>query len=216
MKDEDCAGDDIATGPNQLTHVPAEKATTVAGALVGFEIDPNYKKWPVLDPDARYKRAQVDIRQELKVDPAVDLPDYSGPFKPDLRFTDFSREQLVRMLEMCDDYRSVWVGAWLDEVENYFGRQERLDIEWIAWRDVLAPSLVPMLQEYLPQGIVETRTAAVDLGRFVGERPTGDEDLGIDYSLAFAPHPHFIDLPKEELVTMLPEATSTFSRATRR
>ena len=197
-------GDDAMTqGSNELTHVPAEKAPAVAKALVGFEIDPNFKKWPVLDPDVRYKRGKLDIRQELKVDPAIGLPDYSGPFKPDLRFTDFSREQLVRMLEMCNDYRAVWVGAWLDEVENYFGRQERLDIEWIAWRDVLGPSLIPMMQEYLPEGILDTRTAAIDLGRFVGERPAGEEDLQIDYSIAFAPRPEFTDLPKEELVTML-------------
>ena len=85
------------------------------------------------------------IAAAIVADLGIDLPDYSGPFKPDLRFTDFSRDQLVRMLDMCDEYRHVWVGAWLDEVENYFGRTVRLDIEWIAWRDVLAPSLRTML-----------------------------------------------------------------------
>ena len=133
-----------ASGAEELTHVPAEKAATVRAHLLDFEMDSNFRKWPVLDPSARYKIGPLDMRQELRIDPDIDLPDYSGPFRPDLRFTDFSREQLVRMLVMCDEYRQVWVGAWLSEVENYFGRQERLDIEWAAWRDVMAPSVEPM------------------------------------------------------------------------
>ena len=120
-------GDEVAADPNALSHVPVQKTAAVAEALVDFEIDPNFKKWPVLDPDVHYRREQLDIRQELSAAHDVDLPDYSGPFKSDLRFIDFSPEQLLRMLAMCDEYREVWVGAWLDEVENYFGRQERLD-----------------------------------------------------------------------------------------
>jgi hypothetical protein len=195
--------DKIASNPDAFSHVPTEKTAAVAGALVEFEIDLNYKKWPVLDPDVHYKRGPLDIRQQLQVDPAIDLPDYSGPFKADLRFTDFSREQLVRMLAMCDEYRQVWVGAWLDEVQRYFGRQERLTIEWIAWRDVLAPSLEGMLHEYLPNRLADARLVAADLGRFVGDPPAGDADLGIDYAIPFAPEPEFVDLPKEELVMML-------------
>jgi hypothetical protein len=199
--------DDEAVSTNdpsaELTHVPTEKAQAVANALLDFEIDPNFQKWPVLDPEARYEIGQLDIRQQLVVDPEVDLPDYSGPFKADLRFTDFSREQLVRMLAMCDDYRRVWVGAWLEEVERNYGRRERLDIEWIAWRDVLAPALRTMLVEYLPDWLVDTRLATSDLDRFVGEPPAGEDDLGIDYGVPFAPVPELVERPKEELVTML-------------
>jgi hypothetical protein len=187
----------------QLTHAPADRQGAVADALVDFQIDPNYKRWPLLDPDARYEVGQLDIRQELRADLDIDLPDYSGPFRPDLRFTDFSREQLVRMLEMCDEYRHVWVGAWLDEVERYFGRQERLDIEWIAWRDVLAPALPAMLEEFLPDWMFAERLALTDLGRFVGERPAGEADIDVDYALPFAPVPELVERPKEELVTML-------------
>ena len=156
--------------PERFAHVPVEKAAAVANALVDFEIDPDYKKWPVLDPDVHYKR-DSSTSQELTVDPDVDLPDYSGPFKPDLRFTDFSPEQLVRMLAMCDEYRQVWVGAWLDEVENNFGRRERLTIEWIAWRDVLAPSLEGMLREFLPEPLADQRLAAADLAVSWATRP---------------------------------------------
>jgi hypothetical protein len=186
-----------------MTHVPAEKASAVATALVDFEIDPNFKKWPVLDPTAHYERDKLDIRQELDVDTAIELPDYSGPFKSDLRFIDFSAEQLVRMLAMCDEYRQVWVGAWLDEVQNYFGRRERLEIEWIAWRDVLSPAMEPMLREFLPQGLAEERLEALHLDRFTGDPPRGEGDLGIDYATPFAPGADFVHLPKEELVPML-------------
>lgn len=57
-----------------------------------------------------------DIRGELKVDPNVELQDYSGPFKPDLRFTDFSREALAKMyMHSCEylllimEYYQAWV-----------------------------------------------------------------------------------------------------------
>ena len=59
----------------------------------------------------------------------------------------------VRMLEMNDEYRQVWVGAWLDEAEECFGRAERLEIEWLAWRDGMAPKLEAMLREYLPRRV---------------------------------------------------------------
>jgi hypothetical protein len=194
-------GDD--TGQNALSQVPVQKTAAVANALVDFEIDPDYKKWPVLDPDAHYRRDQLDIRQEITAVNDVNLPDYSGPFKPDLRFIDFSPEQLVRMLAMCDEYRQVWVGAWLDEVENNFGRRERLTIEWIAWRDVLAPSLEGMLREFLPEPLADQRISAAHLDRFVGDPPTSDADLGIDYAVPFGPQPDFVALPKEQLVQML-------------
>jgi len=45
-----------------------------------------------------------DIRGEIKVDPNVELKDYSGPFKPDLRYTDFSREQLAKLYKLAHEY----------------------------------------------------------------------------------------------------------------
>ncbi len=55
------------------------------GATVDRRIDPNKR----------------DMRGEPQIDPNVTLEDYSGPFRPDLRITDFSREQLARMFLMC-------------------------------------------------------------------------------------------------------------------
>ena len=64
----------------------------------------NFKKFPRVDDTVTYKKKGRDVRGEIKIDPNVDLPDYSGPFQADLRFSDFSKEQLVRMLSMSYEY----------------------------------------------------------------------------------------------------------------
>jgi hypothetical protein len=180
-----------------------DRGADVGNALLDYVVPDDFIRFPVADPDARFPldAAKADRRQEPG-DPGVDLPDYSGPFRPDLRFTDFSREQLVRMLEMNDEYMHVWVGAWLDEAEARFGRDERLEIEWLAWRDGMAPKLAGMLREFLPADLAEERLAAADLGRFVGDRPAGD-DLAIAYSGPFLPDETMAELSKEQLVSIL-------------
>ena len=183
--------------------ITSERGPDVGNALLDYVVPADFIKYPVLDSSARFPldTAKLDRRQ-LPGDPTVDLPDYSGPFRADLRFTDFSREQLVRMLDMNDEYMHVWVGAWLDEAEQRFGRDERLEIEWLAWRDGMAPKLEGMLREFLPASYVEERLASADLARFVGERPDVD-DLGIRYSGPFLSDLGMIDLSKEELVSIL-------------
>jgi hypothetical protein len=172
--------------------------------LTDYVVPDEFLKFPVLDPDARFPLDPATFdRRHLPGDPDVDLPDYSGPFRADLRFTDFSRELLLRMIQMNDDYRRVWVGAWLDEAEASFGRAERLEIEWLAWRDGMVPKLAGMLREFLPADLAEQRLAAADLGRYVGDRPAGDGDLGIAYDGPFAADPSMADLTKEELVSIL-------------
>lgn len=182
----------------------SERGADVGNALLDYVVPDEFIKYPVLDPSARFPLdpAKADRRHETG-EPGVDLPDYSGPFRPDLRFTDFSREQLVRMLQMNDEYMHVWVGAWLEEAEATFGRDERLEIEWLAWRDGMKPKLEGMLREFLPPPYVEDRLAAADLGRFTGDRPPGSGDLGIAYSGPFLPSPEMVELTKEELVRIL-------------
>jgi hypothetical protein len=180
-----------------------DKQAVVGAALDGFTIDTeNFKKFPVLDPLARYRKTTFDNRQELRADLGIDLPDYSGPFREDLRFTDFSSELLVDMLRMNDGYLAVWIGGWLEEAEATFGRDEMLDIEWLAWRDGMAPKLEGMLREFLPSDLAEERLAAAELDRFHGDRPLGA--ARVQYSGPFAPEDDVLErLSKEELVTML-------------
>ena len=171
--------------------------------LLDYVVPDEFLKYPVADPEARFPKHPDKVdRRHLPGDPTVDLPDYSGPFREDLRFTDFSKEMLLRMLDMNLEYRRVWVGAWLDEAEAAFGREERLELEWLAWRDGMVPKLEGMLREFLPGSYVDARLEAAQLGRYVGARPDGD-DLGIDYEGPFAPDPSMTDLSKEELVQIL-------------
>ena len=52
----------------------------------------NFKKFPVVDPPGMHKPTGPDTRAEIRVDSSAELPDYSGPFKADLRFSDFSNQ----------------------------------------------------------------------------------------------------------------------------
>ena len=143
-----------------------ERGADIGDPLTDYVVPDEFIKYPVADPTARFPLdpAKLD-RRHLPGDPDVDLPDYRGPFREDLRFTDFSKEMLLKMLEMNDVYRAVWVGAWLEEAEAAFGREERLELEWLAWRDGMKPKLETMLREFLPARL---RRRAVGRG---GPRP---------------------------------------------
>src|SRR3990170_365233 len=62
--------------------------------MLGVDLE-NYPKFPRVDDGVTYKRDALDIRQQLDVDSGAELPDYSGPYRADLRFTDFSKEALA-------------------------------------------------------------------------------------------------------------------------
>ena len=55
----------------------------------------NYPKFSRVDDNVTYAKAGLDIRQQLDVDSGAELPDYSGRYRADLRFTDFSKEALA-------------------------------------------------------------------------------------------------------------------------
>ena len=186
------------------THDTDTRGADLGDPLTDYVVPDDIIRYPVTDTGEEYLLdPSTADRRHLPGDPDVDLPDYSGPFREDLRFTDFSRETLLRMLEMNDEYRRVWVGAWLDEAESAFGREERLELEWLAWRDGMKPKLEAMLREFLPTPWAEERLAAADLDRYVGDRPEGDADLGIDYGGPFAPDPAMLDWTKEQLVQIV-------------
>src|SRR5262245_47655383 len=55
----------------------------------------NYPKFSRVDDNVTYPKADLDVRQQLDVESGAELPDYSGPYRADLRFTDFSKEALA-------------------------------------------------------------------------------------------------------------------------
>ena len=80
-----------------------------------------------------FPKAQLDVRQELHVDSGVELADYSGACRPDLRFTDFSKEALAeRILPWSEAYLLVCIEGWTTEVATRFGLATMREIEWAA------------------------------------------------------------------------------------
>ena len=55
----------------------------------------NFPKFPQVDDSVTYPKTDLDIRQQLDVDSGAELADYSGPYRADLRYTDFSKEALA-------------------------------------------------------------------------------------------------------------------------
>lgn len=73
-----------------------------------------------------------DTRAETKVDPKVELKDYCGPFKPDLRYSDFSREQLAKMYVKAQEYLMEVVLAFTFHIAEKYGPEAMAE----AGRDV--------------------------------------------------------------------------------
>ncbi len=112
----------------------------------------NYPKFPkAVDDDVTFARGDLDIRQQLDVDSGVELEDYSGPYRPDLRYTDFSVDALYeRVLPYSEKYLLATVDAWADEVAARYGRETMAEIEWAAWNDQVLPEIPRMVREFLP------------------------------------------------------------------
>lgn len=155
----------------------------------------NYPKFPRVDDGVTYPLAQMDIRQELDVDSGAELADYSGPYRPDLRFTDFSVDALAsRFLPWSEQYLLTCVDGWAAEVSKRYGADTMAEIEWAAWNDQVVPEIDRMRAEFLPAWAVYT-----DVNQQVpeSERPT----TRVTYTGLFSPRESTAQLTKPELVT---------------
>jgi hypothetical protein len=162
--------------------------------MLGVDLE-NYPKFPRVDDGVTYPKAQLDIRQQTDVDSGAELEDYRGPYRPDLRFTDFSRAALIgKVLPWSERYLQVCVDGWADEVAERYGVETMEEIEWAAWNDQVVPEIERMQGEYLPTAVdyvdVNQQVAAAD-------RPT----TRVTYTGLFSPGPVLDDLSKEQLVT---------------
>ena len=157
----------------------------------------DYPKFPKADDSVTYPLAQLDIRQQLDVDSGAELDDYSGPYRPDLRFTDFSRAALAdRLIPFSNDYTVACVDAWAGEVSKRYGAEAMAEVEWAAWNDQVVPELDRMRAEFLPDWV-----EYADPNQLVAEpdRPT----TRISYTGVFSPRPEAAELDKPALVTWL-------------
>jgi hypothetical protein len=150
-----------------------------------------------VDDDVTYPKADLDIRQQLDVDSGAKLLDYSGPYRADLRLTDFSSEALAtRFLPWSERYMQTCVDGWATEVARRYGVETMAEIEWAAWNDQVVPELERMRAEFLPPG-----TAYDDPNTQVPEqeRPV----TRVVYTGLFTPRPEVAELTKEQLVAWL-------------
>jgi hypothetical protein len=119
-------------------------------AMLGVDLT-NFPKFPRVDDSVTYPKKELDIRDQLDVDSGAELPDYSGPYRQDLRFTDFSREALAtRFLPWSEQYMQLCVDGWATEVGLRYGAETMAEIEWTAWSDQVVPELERMKNEFLP------------------------------------------------------------------
>ncbi|HVV37268.1 MAG TPA: hypothetical protein VHC63_11740 [Acidimicrobiales bacterium] len=121
--------------------------------MLGVDLQ-NFPKFPKLADGVTYARAALDIRAETEVDSGAELADYSGPYRPDLRFTDFSRDALAhKLLPWAEAYLLLCVDGWSAEVGRRYGAEVALEIEWAAWNDQMRPEIDRMRAEFLPASV---------------------------------------------------------------
>ncbi len=136
-----------------------------------------------------YKKVGRDVRGEIEIDPNVDLPDYSGPFRADLRFSDFSEDQLVRMLSMSHEYYVLLVEAWAAEIGTRKGDDAMQDLQTSAWTNGVLPHVPRITEEWTAFDDVD---GMPELGSRRRRR-----------SARSSPMPRYADCDKERLVNLL-------------
>ena len=152
----------------------------------------NFPKFPkAVDETTTFKKAGLDIRQQLDVDSGAELADYSGPYRADLRFTDFSADALAtKFIPWSEAYMLLCVDGWSAEVGKRFGADIAAEIEWAAWTDQMAPELARMQSEFLPAGF-----------DYVDPNTGRDHSERVIYTGLFSPRDGLERLSKPALVT---------------
>jgi hypothetical protein len=176
-------------------HLEEDAAVDDFVLMLGVDLT-NFPKFPRVDDSVTYPKADLDMRQQVDTDSGAELPDYSGPWRADLRFTDFSKEALAtKLLPWSERYVQLCVDGWATEVAKRYGSETMAEIEWAAWNDQTAPELERMKREFLPADLVYD-----DPNQHVQEsdRPS----TRVVYTGLFTPRPDVLDdLEKPALVT---------------
>ena len=164
--------------------------------MLGVDLH-DFPKFPRVDDGVTYPKAALDVRQQVDVDSGAELDDYSGPWRAQFRYTDFSRDALAtRFLPWSEAYLTLCVDGWAAEVARRYGDATMAEIEWAAWNDQVVPELDRMRSEFLPAG-----TTYVDPNQVVADadRPA----TRVVYTGLFTARPGTSELTKPQLVTWL-------------
>ncbi len=165
-------------------------------AMLGVDLD-NYPKFPKVDDTVTYPKANLDIRYLTDVDSGTELGDYSGPWRQELRYTDFSKEFLAtKVIPWSEAYLELCVNGWASEIATRYGANTMAEIEWTAWNDQIVPELERMKAEFLPAGSVyENPNLEVP--------DTERTHTRVIYTGLFSARADIAERSKEELVTWL-------------
>ena len=60
--------------------------------------------------------------------------DYSGEFDPDLKFEDFSKDTLIKLLGVCAKLYQTVDGYWYMSVKERAGNEEALACDFWVWQ----------------------------------------------------------------------------------
>jgi len=155
----------------------------------------NFPKFPKVDDAVTYPKTNLDVRYELGSDSGAELADYSGPYRPELRYTDFSKEFLAtKLIPWSEAYLQLCVDGWAAEITQRYGADTMAEIEWTGWNDQVVPELERMKTEFLSAGSVYE-----DPNRQIPESERAS--TRIVYTGLFSARPNMADLTKEQLVT---------------
>ncbi len=77
-----------------------------------------------------------DNRAEIEVRPGVKLDDYSGPFRPELRFTDFSKKGLSNLIQMASHYHNAIASGYSQYIRDAYGHDAVVNAEKKIWSKV--------------------------------------------------------------------------------
>ena len=157
----------------------------------------NFKKFPIVDEPGTHFPSGPDTRGDIRLGSSDELPDYSGPFRSDLHFSDFSNEALVNMIAMSDEYYRVCVEAWAEEVAKRYGPEVMTEVQTEAWQTIVIPQLSAMFVEWME---VSTERADALVADVMADLAARQADGGIVTINPFRADPSFAQLPKDKLV----------------
>jgi hypothetical protein len=64
----------------------------------------------------------------------AEMKDYSGPYVPNLKYGDFSKDVLVKLLRACSREVNLLAAYWGEEVRNRLGREVEKECLLSTWR----------------------------------------------------------------------------------